>query len=345
MPLQYHKKAIIASSFTLVNLLKKYALYGEKLEYPQNEGERRNKLFENMNSLNSCLSQIKAGVKSLQSEVDNVENLYTEAKSKLEREQILLTMENLENEIRLYQTITDAELFCYTIQEQLAIAKIHAANLNPKISTPLGCLCSSPPTLSPSTTNEVSHEQMEENAENISEIKHDPSITNFNRNDLVETELSKIADAAGSDKLALTRPKSENTARVVIATHCSQRIMTTRGRTIRPPCCLKKSEVTPANYKVTSEGLLNTSKMSESKMRTHRCVWNSENKFKNRTCRDFFIQLLILPTTSSPPPHRLIVPPSPILRCHGATPAWIPTPPTYLNNASEDKKPSWLEYR
>ncbi|EYC36199.1 hypothetical protein Y032_0924g3059 [Ancylostoma ceylanicum] len=75
---------------------------------------------------------LRAGINSLQSEVDSVEKLYSNQESKTERERILLEIKDLEAETDFYQIISDAERFAWTIEERITDAKLQLVRINRK---------------------------------------------------------------------------------------------------------------------------------------------------------------------------------------------------------------------
>ncbi|EYB93718.1 hypothetical protein Y032_0179g712 [Ancylostoma ceylanicum] len=75
---------------------------------------------------------LRAGINSVQSEVDSVEKLYSNQESKTERERILLEIKDLEAETDFYQIISDAERFAWTIEERITDAKLQLVRINRK---------------------------------------------------------------------------------------------------------------------------------------------------------------------------------------------------------------------
>ncbi|CAJ0601465.1 unnamed protein product [Cylicocyclus nassatus] len=113
MSLYFHKKAIRISSSRLSELLKTYEAngHGKKVDYPEDDQERHDKCAANLISLAECLDEVKEYTETLESKVDNMEQVFMGIKSKTEQKEWIAEIEEFEKESEYSEIVNESANF------------------------------------------------------------------------------------------------------------------------------------------------------------------------------------------------------------------------------------------
>ncbi|CAJ0609424.1 unnamed protein product [Cylicocyclus nassatus] len=195
MSLYFHKKAIRTSSSRLSELLKTYEAngHGKKVDYPEDDQERHDKCAANLISLAECLDEVKEYTETLESKVDNMEQVFMGIKSKTEQKEWIAEIEEFEKESEYSKILNESANFALRVRTQIADAKIKLQQVQYKLKIPVH--------VEPSGQNVQEDVASESSSQNVQEDESGESSTISNESANTQTVPDILVKNQATDTL------------------------------------------------------------------------------------------------------------------------------------------------